>query len=140
MSQPPDGPENSTMPESSLHETLVSGFREISAILDQRHSTLAVDPALADLAARVETAPEPDEVKTAILYTVDSRELSGSAEIVQYFAHRFRWNWLRSELEKRHSNSLATVNHKLTRHYERMLEAFTQDWEDRDLFPSLDRQ
>ncbi|MFI8850209.1 hypothetical protein [Streptomyces sp. 891-h] len=128
------------MPESALYEALVNGFREVSAILDQKHSTLAADPVLADLAARVESVPESEEVKIAILYALDSRELSGSAEVVQYFAHRFRWNWLRSELEKRHSGSLANVDHRLTRHYERMLEAFTQDWEDRDLFPSLDRQ
>ncbi|MDF4248773.1 hypothetical protein, partial [Streptomyces sp. WMMB303] len=65
------------MPESALYEALVNGFREVSAILDQKHSTLAADPILADLAARVESVHESEEVKIAILYALDSRELSG---------------------------------------------------------------
>jgi len=81
--------------------------------------------------------PESDEVKGALLYAVDSRELSGAAEAVQYFAHRFRWTWLREEVERRHLDSLARVDHRLIRHHERMLEAFSPGWEDRDLFPNL---
>ncbi|MFF7073839.1 hypothetical protein [Streptomyces pseudovenezuelae] len=122
-----------------LDDLLVDGFRQVSKILDERKSTLAADPVLAELADRVAAAPDPesDEVKGALLYAVDSRELSGAAEAVQYFAHRFRWTWLREEVERRHLDSLARVDHRLIRHYERMLEAFSSGWEDRDLFPSL---
>jgi len=122
-----------------LDDLLVDGFRQVSKILDERKSTLAADPVLAELADRVAAAPDPesDEVKGALLYAVDSRELSGAAEAVQYFAHRFRWSWLREEVERRHLDSLTRVDHRLIRHHERMLEAFSPGWEDRDLFPSL---
>lgn len=65
----------------------------MSKILDERKSTLAADPVVAELTERVAATPDPesDEVKGALLYAVDSRELSGAAEVVQYFAHRFRW-------------------------------------------------
>ncbi|MEX1655231.1 hypothetical protein ABZ960_18955 [Streptomyces pseudovenezuelae] len=129
-----------TVPEPErLDDLLVDGFRQVSDILDERKSTLAADPVLAELADRVAAArdPESDEVKRALLHAVDSRELSGAAEAVQYFAHRFRWTWLREEVERRHLDSLTRVDHRLIRHYERMLEAFSPEWEDRDLFPSL---
>ncbi|MFF4832537.1 hypothetical protein [Streptomyces sp. NPDC001315] len=131
------------MPRSEsqrMYELLVDGFHQVSGILDQRKSTLVADPVLAELAARVAAAPDPesDEVKRALLYALDSRELSGAAEVVQYFAHRFRWAWLRGEVEQRYLDCLTQVNRRLIRHYERMLEAFSSDWEDRDLFPSLD--
>ncbi|RRR81151.1 hypothetical protein [Streptomyces sp. RP5T] len=123
-----------------LDELLLDGFRQVSVILDERKSTLVADPVLAELADRVAAAPDPesDEVKQALLHAVDSRELSGAAEAVQYFAHRFRWVWLRDEVERRHLDSLTRVDRRLMRHYERMLEAFSPEWEDRDLFPSLD--
>ncbi|MFF7173144.1 MULTISPECIES: hypothetical protein [Streptomyces] len=129
-----------TVPEPErLDDLLVDGFRQVSDILDERKSTLAADPVLAELADLVAAAPDPesDEVKRALLHAVDSRELSGAAEAVQYFAHRFRWTWLREEVERRHLDSLTRVDHRLIRHYERMLEAFSPEWEDRDLFPSL---
>jgi hypothetical protein len=126
------------MSGSELYETLVQGFHEVSLLLDERNSTLAADPVLAGLAARVELNPDSDDVKRALLSVLDSRELSGAAEVIQYFAHRFQWDWLRSEVEKRHLKYLTDVNHRMIRHHERMLEAFSFDWEDRDLFPSLD--
>ncbi|WP_329296587.1 hypothetical protein [Streptomyces pseudovenezuelae] len=97
----------------------------MSEILDERKSDLAADPVLAELAERVAAAPDPesDEAKRALLNAVDSRELSGAAEAVQYFVHRFRWSWLREEVERRHLDSLTRVDHRLIRHYERMLEA-----------------
>ena len=66
----------------------------MSEILDERKSDLAADPVLAELAERVAAAPDPesDEAKRALLNAVDSRELSGAAEAVQYFVHRFRWS------------------------------------------------
>jgi hypothetical protein len=122
-----------------MYELLVDGFQQVSGILDERKSTLAADPVLAELADRVAAAPDPesDEVKRALLHALDSRELSAAAEVVQYFAHRFRWAWLHAEVEQRHLDCLTRVDRRLTRHYERMLEAFSPDWEDRDLFPSL---
>ncbi|MFF5956817.1 hypothetical protein [Streptomyces luteogriseus] len=125
------------MSEAELYETLVKGFREVSSVLDERLSTLAADPLLAELALRVESDPDSAGVKKALLSAVDSRTLSGAAEIVQYFAYRFRRDWLRIEVEKRYLECLTNENRRLTRHYERMLEAFSVDWEDRDLFPSL---
>lgn len=73
-----------------------------------------------------------------MLQVLDSRELSASAEVLQYFAYRFRWGWLKSEVETRYLESSTRHDHKAARHYERVLEAFADDWEDRDLFPSLD--
>ncbi|MEV7491505.1 hypothetical protein HFP69_27095 [Streptomyces sp. ARC12] len=128
------------MSESGLHALLVKGFRDVSELLDRKQSTLAAAPLLADLAAEVEPSAQSDEVKRAFLYALDSRELSGTVEIIQYFAHRFRWSWLRTEVEKRYLDRLANGDHRLTRHYERMLEAFSSDWEDKDLFPGIDRQ
>ncbi|MFG2799898.1 hypothetical protein [Streptomyces pseudovenezuelae] len=77
---------------SGWDDLLVDGFRQVSKILDERKSTLAADPVLVELADRVAAAPDPesDEVKGALPYAVDSRERSGAAEAVQYFAHRFR--------------------------------------------------
>ncbi|GCB47949.1 hypothetical protein [Streptomyces sp. NL15-2K] len=40
-------------------------------------------------------------------------------------------------MEQRHLDCLTRVDHRLSQHYETMLEAFSPDWEDRDLFPSL---
>lgn len=125
--------------ETELYSLLVNGFREVSIILDEKKSTLAADPILAKLAARVASEQESNEVRRAFLYALDSRELSGDAEVVQYFAYLFQWIWLRSEVEKRYLDCVTNTNRRLIRHFERMLEAFSHDWEDRDLFPSLHR-
>ncbi|MFI9309625.1 hypothetical protein [Streptomyces triculaminicus] len=126
------------MPESNVSELLMDGFREISRILDEKNSTLAVDPLLAELAEIVSREPVSDLPRLAVLQVVESRELSAAAEIIQYFAHRFRWGWLKEEVRRCYLESLANEDRKRVRHYERMLEAFSDDWEDRDLFPSLD--
>ncbi|MFF4232820.1 hypothetical protein [Streptomyces sp. NPDC001820] len=128
------------MSESEVYALLINGFREVSTTLDQTLSTLAADPVLDELANRVEPLQESDEIRQAILYVLDShQEFSGAAEIVQYFADRFQWAWMRDEVEKRYLDCLANRDIRLTRHFERMLEAFSPDWEDRELFPSLDR-
>ncbi|MEU9488964.1 hypothetical protein AB0D83_35920 [Streptomyces decoyicus] len=124
--------------EAETCEKLMAGFRTVSSILDETYSTLAADPLLADLAKLVSRDPQSSGVKLAILQVLDSRELSASAEVLQYFAHRFRWSWLQSEVESRRLESSTRRDQKAARHYERVLEAFADEWEDRDLFPSLD--
>ncbi|MEU1372516.1 hypothetical protein ABZ442_02475 [Streptomyces triculaminicus] len=126
------------MPESNVSGLLMDGFREVSRILDEKNSTLAADPLLAELAEIVGREPVSDLSRLAVLRVVESRELSAAAEIIQYFAHRFRWGWLEEEVRRCYLESLANEDRKSARHYERMLEAFSDDWEDRDLFPSLD--
>ncbi|WP_306321776.1 MULTISPECIES: hypothetical protein [unclassified Streptomyces] len=123
----------------SLHQVLVDGFRRVSELLDRTSSTLAADPVLDQLAAHVDAAPESADTRKALSQVLDSWELPGVTEFIQYFGHRFRWDWLRREVEAGYRDSVTRPNRRLTRHYERMLESFSDDWEDKDLFPSLDR-
>ncbi|MBT2401224.1 hypothetical protein [Streptomyces sp. ISL-100] len=125
------------MPESVTYELLMDGFHEASKILNEKHSTLAADPVLAGLAKLVGRDPASGDVKLAVLQVLDSQEFSAAAEVIQYFAQMFRWSWLEAEVGNRYLESVTNGDRRKTRHYERMLEAFAEDWEDRDLFPSL---
>ncbi|WP_175408076.1 hypothetical protein [Streptomyces sp. TRM64462] len=125
------------MPEVDAYGLLTEGFREVSRILDESNSTLAVDPILAELAGFAEQHPESDGLRLAMMRLLDSRAVSASAEAVQYFAHKFRWGWLEAEVRSRYLESVTKLDRRMIRHYERMLESFRDDWEDRDLFPSL---
>ncbi|MGW7546441.1 hypothetical protein ACWGKQ_35850 [Streptomyces sp. NPDC054770] len=126
------------MSEIEMYELLLQGFRSVSAILNERHSTLIADPILAELAELASRDEESDGVRRALLELLDSPDFSADAEVAQYFAYRFKWDWLKGEIRQRYLESVSGVDHKRARHYQRMLEAFADDWEDKDLFPSLD--
>ncbi|MFC7309220.1 hypothetical protein ACFQVC_34055 [Streptomyces monticola] len=138
MNDTPEREQAASGHESALYAYLVNGFRNVSDTLDEKYSTLRVDPLLAELAARVASDPESDDVRQALLYALNSREVSGAGETVQYFGHRFKLNWLRAEVDKRYRDATAKVDLRRARYYELMLEAFSDGWEDRDFFPSLD--
>lgn len=122
------------MLESELREILKQGFSDVSAVLDETLSTLAADPILDHIASLIEDNPNSRAVEPAVLSVLDSEDFSAAAEITQYLAHRFRWAWLEREVMKR---SLVNSDLRRARFYERALEAFSDDWEDLDLFPSL---
>ncbi|MEW1632763.1 hypothetical protein AB0469_01685 [Streptomyces sp. NPDC093801] len=126
------------MSESDTYELLMNGFSEVSRILDEKNSTLVADPILAELVRIAAQDPSSDGVKLALLQVLGSRDMSAAVEIVQYFAQSLRWNWLQIEVRQRYVESVTNGDRRKIRHYERMLEAFSADWEDRDLFPSLD--
>lgn len=124
-------------PGEAVYECLTQGFREASRILKQTNSTLAVDRLLSDLAAYVEGRQDSKGVKDSLVCALESRGGLVSGEVIQYFAHRFRWGWLEGEVRSRYLRSLESGDRRTARYCERILEAFLEDWEDRDLFPSL---
>lgn len=50
---------------------------------------------------------DPSEIRAAVLWVLDSSEARAGAELVRYFAYRFRWDWLEDEL--RHRSETAVV-------------------------------
>ncbi|MFI9387756.1 hypothetical protein [Kutzneria sp. NPDC052558] len=112
-------------------------FREVAAALERHYSTLDVDPILAEVADRVEADGLEAEVRCAITWVINSGEFTAVAEVVQFFGYRFRWAWLRRDVEgileaKRRERDLRAIPY-----FEWVLEAFGDGWEDRDFFPSL---
>lgn len=112
-------------------------FAEVSQILDRTQSTLHIDALLADIAGEMEADGREDIQREVFVQLLDSGHFGGKLETIQFFAFRFKWPWLRQELTNRLAEKVEVHDLRGARIYEAMLEAFEDDWEDRDLFPSL---
>lgn len=119
-----------------MRESLMEGFREASTALHETLSTLEMDPYLDRVASLIAAAPHSEDVRSVVLETLDASDSSAAPEVIQYLAHRFRWKWLRCETQTR---AAGEPDLRRARFYEMVLEAFSEDWGDRDLFPSLMR-
>ncbi|WP_152617578.1 hypothetical protein [Phaeacidiphilus oryzae] len=129
-----DAAESQSGPEIS---SLIARFEDISRVLDATNSTLSIDPMLAELARELEVAGELEKVKPAVLWVLRSSDCSAAVEIVQFLAFRFRWQWLKIGVEEALLDATERRDLRAARAFEVMLEAFSDDWEDIDLFPSL---
>ncbi|MFG3053009.1 hypothetical protein ACGFZP_18930 [Kitasatospora sp. NPDC048239] len=125
-------------PRSGMASSLIGQFSEISRLLDESQSTLIIDPILARIANDAEARGDFGELKSAILWALHSGKAYASCEIVQFYGFRFRWPWLKKEIEDMLLDKAEKVDFRAMRAYELMLEAFDDNWEDRDLFPSLE--
>ncbi|MFI9646022.1 hypothetical protein ACIHAA_06955 [Streptomyces sp. NPDC052040] len=56
----------------------------------------------------------------------------GVIELVSYTMHEVRWEPVRQDIERRLMSPTADVSAR--RHYEAMLDAFSDNWRDRDLY------
>ncbi|MFJ6769916.1 hypothetical protein ACIQOV_02860 [Kitasatospora sp. NPDC091257] len=124
-------------PHSGAAQSLIREFSEISLLLDESQSTLVIDPILARIANNAEVHGDFEGLKSAILWALHSGQAYAACEIVQFYGFRFRWPWLRKEVEDMFLDKAEKVDLRAMRFYESMLEAFDDNWEDRDLFPSL---
>lgn len=71
---------------------------------------------------------DPSEIRAAVFWVLDSSEARAGAELVRYFAYRFRWDWLEDELRQRFRDRSSAGDWRATRRYEWILEAFDDDW------------
>ena len=115
---------------------LKQGFNKVSDTLDAENSTFAVDAFLAELAGTVEESSRMIAVDI-LVSALRSNEFSAVREIAQYFAFRFRWQELRMKIETLLSEARSSKDLRKARSLETILDAFSDDWEDVDLFPSL---
>jgi hypothetical protein len=123
--------------DSDWCEKFKGRLREVDETLDRQYSTLDADPILAEVAGQVDADGLEVEVRCAIEWAIRSVDFMSKAEVIQYFGYRFRWDWLRVDVEemlavKRRERDLRAIPY-----FESALEAFDDDWEDRDFFPSL---
>ena len=95
-----------------------------------------MDPILAQLAECVEESSKAIAVEV-IEIGLRLNEFSAIREIAQYFAYRFRWQELKIEVENLLSEARSSRDLRKARSLETILDAFGDDWEDVDLFPSL---
>lgn len=110
-------------------------FKEISDLLDAENSTLAIDPFLAELADKAEGSSRV--VVEVIERALRLNEFSAIREIAQYYAFRFRWRELEIQVEGLLLEARNSKDLRKARSLETILDAFSDDWEDVDLFPSL---
>ncbi|MEU1432426.1 hypothetical protein ABZ412_35695 [Nocardia sp. NPDC005746] len=108
---------------SPLNKSVSEWFSEMCADLenqfDRRPSagSPAADPVLAAMVPMMTTA-DPSEIRAAVLWVLDSGEARVGAELVRYFAHRFRWDWLEDELRHRFRDRSSARDWRATRWYE----------------------
>ncbi|MEU6263205.1 hypothetical protein [Saccharopolyspora shandongensis] len=112
-------------------------FQDVVEVIKESNSILTADLILDEVARKYDQYPDPDSMKAAILRLLDSDEHFGVIETLQYLGWRFRWQWLREEVESRRLERSRSGDLRKVRAYEVILEAFGDDWEDRDCFPSL---
>ncbi|MFE3104019.1 hypothetical protein [Nocardia tengchongensis] len=125
------------MPDQSIQAVLKGGLVNHSHIIETTNSTLEADLLLAGLATLIEDADDVD-VREAVLWALKSPECRYVGDALQYFGHRFRWEWLRTEIQQRFDEATSRHDLRAMRGWEWVLEAFEDDWEDLDLYPSLE--
>ncbi|MFJ4654818.1 hypothetical protein ACIP5Y_26390 [Nocardia sp. NPDC088792] len=125
------------MPDRSIQAVLKDGLINHSHIIETTGSTLEADPLLAELATLIEDADDAD-VREAVLWALNSPECEHVGEALQYFGHVFRWEWLRTEIQQRFDEATSRHDLRAMRSREWVLEAFEDDWEDLELYPSLE--
>ncbi|MFD0277497.1 hypothetical protein ACFVHB_26810 [Kitasatospora sp. NPDC127111] len=124
-------------PDSTVVGSLLSTFLELSRRLDETQSTLVIDPLLARTGDEVEAHGRLAELDESILTALRGGQVHAILEISQYYGHRFRSPRLRREFDERQAGAIEGGDRRTVRFCEAVLEAFDDDWEDRDLFPSL---
>ncbi|MFB7378201.1 hypothetical protein ACFC6U_30255 [Kitasatospora purpeofusca] len=125
-------------PQSSAVKSLIEEFSRISRILDESQSTLAIDPMLERIASTAEATGGIEGLESAILWMLRSGQEYAACEIIQFYGYRFRWPRLRVAIEEMLRTSTESIDLRAARSYELMLEAFDDNWEDREFFPSLE--
>lgn len=105
-----------------------------SRLLEESQDNRKIDAILAHTADEAEENGYTDILEKSTVQLLTQRGLPGLIEIIQYYGHRFRWETLRVAVVELLRNA---TDPRQVRAFEVMLEAFEDDWEDVDLFPSL---
>ncbi|PXX52620.1 hypothetical protein DFR70_1325 [Nocardia tenerifensis] len=125
------------MNENRIEGELKSQFAVTGRAILVENSTLAADPLLAKISQVVDGAANDPAIQAAIIWILNSGECPAGGEILRYFAYRYRWLWLKEEIEHRRADHKLARDMRGERAYEWMLEAFDDDWDDIDFYPSL---
>lgn len=105
--------------------------------LESSNSTLTIDPMLDEIVREIDSDAARRDIESSIKWILVNCRGSGLIEVCQYFGYRFRWAWMKEYLEVALNGFRQDGDLRRVRAYEVMLEAFEDDWEDVDFFPSL---
>jgi hypothetical protein len=105
---------------------------EVTRIADFSCGVEALEPELDHVLGILLGNPDlRGQFETEIVSLLDTIE-EGVIELISYAMHELRWESVRQEIERRLASPTSDVSAR--RHYEAMLDAFSDSWRDRDLY------
>src|SRR5688500_9494061 len=99
-----------------------------------RHGATLIDHVRAHPASRSEFAKE-------FVALVEDETFSPGAPFIEFCMHELRWNEVRAEIDRLHSQAIAKPDWRAEPYFRHLTEAFNEDWPDADdIYASYFRQ
>ncbi|WP_146251453.1 hypothetical protein [Nocardia tenerifensis] len=125
------------MAGSQAVNELKSRLSAVGITYSVENFTAVADPLLEQISLMIDSIDDQSVIQAAIMWALDSGDCPAGGEVVRYFAHRYQWPWLKEEVERKRADRRSVRDLRGERVYEWVLEAFDDDWDDADFYPSL---